>query len=182
MDLFEARWTADLQIEIDIEIRSKMRVGIDQMPIFLPELLVEEEIPFPLGAAHGAHQVHHHIGAYILGIPHNVIGLLEMGLGCGDRKGDVDMAMYVMFGKYSLDSVRGISPERTKKAAALIKENGGSLLSGYAMLGKVDLMLIVDFPGIEQAMKASVGLTKLLGISFTTAPAMSIEDFDKVMA
>jgi uncharacterized protein with GYD domain len=91
------------------------------------------------------------------------------------------MATYIMFGKYSLDSVREISPARTEKAAALIKENGGSLLSGYALLGKDDLMLIVDFPGVEQAMKTSVGLAKLLGISFTTAPAVSIEAFDKMM-
>ena len=91
------------------------------------------------------------------------------------------MATFVMFGKYSLDSVKEISPKRTEKAEALIKENGGSLVSGYALLGKVDLMLIVDFPGIEEAMKPSVGLAKLLGISFTTAPAVSIKKFDKLM-
>jgi hypothetical protein len=30
-------------------------------------------------------------------------------------------------------------------------------------------------------MKASVGLNKLLGISFTTLPAVSLEEFDKMM-
>jgi uncharacterized protein with GYD domain len=91
------------------------------------------------------------------------------------------MATYVMFGNYSLDSVKEISSKRTEKAEALIVENGGSMVSGYALLGKVDLMLIVDFPGIEEAMKTSVGLAKLLGISFTTAPAVSIKKFDKMM-
>jgi uncharacterized protein with GYD domain len=91
------------------------------------------------------------------------------------------MATFVMFGNYSLDSVKEISRKRTDKAEALIVENGGSLVSGYALLGKVDLMLIIDFPGIEQAMKTSVGLAKLLGISFTTAPAVSIEQFDKMV-
>jgi uncharacterized protein with GYD domain len=87
-----------------------------------------------------------------------------------------------MFGKYSLGSVQEISRERTEKAKALIKENGGTLLSGYALLGKTDLVLIADFPDVEQAMKTSVGLAKLLDISFNTAPAVSIEDFDKMLA
>ena len=39
----------------------------------------------------------------------------------------------------------------------------------------------MDFPDAGQAMKASVALTKLLGISFTTSPAVTVEDFDKMM-
>jgi uncharacterized protein with GYD domain len=86
-----------------------------------------------------------------------------------------------MFGKYSLDSVKEISPERTNKAAALIKKYGGEVKSGYALLGEKDLVLIVDLPDTEQAMKTSVALAKLLGISFTTTPAVTVEDFDKIM-
>jgi hypothetical protein len=40
----------------------------------------------------------------------------------------------------------------------------------------------VDFPGVEQAMKASVALTKMTGVSFTSSPAVPVEDFDKMMA
>jgi hypothetical protein len=39
----------------------------------------------------------------------------------------------------------------------------------------------VELPNSEQAMKTSVALSKMLGILFTTAPAVSIEDFDKLM-
>ncbi len=92
------------------------------------------------------------------------------------------MATYFMFGRYSLDSVKEISPERTNKAAALINKHGGEVKSGYALLGEKDLVLIVDLPDTEQAMKTSVALAKLLGISFTTAPAVTVEDFDKIMA
>jgi uncharacterized protein with GYD domain len=91
------------------------------------------------------------------------------------------MATYAMFGKYSPEAVKEISAERTNKAAALIKKHGGELKSGYALLGEKDLVLIVELPGTEQAMKTSLALTKLLGISFTTAPAVSVEDFDKMM-
>lgn len=91
------------------------------------------------------------------------------------------MATYLMFGKYSLDAVKAISAKRTDKTVALIKENGGELKAGYALLGKTDLVLIVDLPDTERAMKTSAALSKLLGISFSTAPAVSMEDFDKLM-
>ena len=91
------------------------------------------------------------------------------------------MATYFMFGRYSLDSLKEISPERTIKAAALIEKHGGEVKSGYALLGEKDLVFIVDLPDTEQAMKTSVALAKLLGISFTTTPAVTVEDFDKIM-
>lgn len=91
------------------------------------------------------------------------------------------MQTFFMFGKYSSDSVKEISAERTVKAAAVIGDGGGKLRAGYALLGKTDLVLIVDFPGVKGAMKASVELTKLLGISFTTLPAVTMEEFDELI-
>jgi uncharacterized protein with GYD domain len=91
------------------------------------------------------------------------------------------MATYIMFGKYSQDSIKQISAKRTEQAKEFIKKNGGEIKSGYALLGKTDLVLIVELPNSEQAMKTSVALSKMLGISFTTAPAVSMEDFDKLM-
>jgi uncharacterized protein with GYD domain len=86
-----------------------------------------------------------------------------------------------MFGNYSLDSIKQISEKRTEKAKELIRKNGGEIKSGYSLLGKTDLVLIVELPDSEKAMKTSVALSKLLGISFTTAPAVSMENFDKLM-
>jgi len=40
---------------------------------------------------------------------------------------------------------------------------------------------ITTFPGVEQAMKASVAISKTTGISFTTSPAVPVEEFDKLM-
>lgn len=91
------------------------------------------------------------------------------------------MATFLMFGSYSIDAVGKISAERTKDAAAVIGDSGGQLKAGYALLGEKDLILIVDFPGVKEAMKASVELTKLLGISFTTAPAVTVDEFDKLI-
>ena len=91
------------------------------------------------------------------------------------------MSTYFMFGKYSLESAREIAAKRTDKTIALIKQNGGELKAGYALLGDIDLVLIVDQPDLEHALKTSVALSTLLGISFSTAPAFTIAEFDKLV-
>jgi uncharacterized protein with GYD domain len=92
------------------------------------------------------------------------------------------MATFMMFGKYSAEALKGISADRTSKAADLMKGFGGDITSMYAILGGNDLVLIVDLPGVGEAMKASVALSKTTGIAFTTSPAVKVEDFDKLMA
>jgi uncharacterized protein with GYD domain len=92
------------------------------------------------------------------------------------------MATFLMFGKYSAEGVKGISSQRTKKAADLIKKQGGQIKAMYAMLGMADLLLIVDLPGVEEAIQASVTLGQMTGISFCTSPAVTVEEFDKLMA
>ncbi len=90
------------------------------------------------------------------------------------------MATYFMFGKYSLEALKNIAANRTEKAVNIIKKFNGEVKSMYALLGNQDLVLIVEFPGIEDVMKASVDLSKLTGISFTTSPAITVEEFDKI--
>ena len=91
------------------------------------------------------------------------------------------MTTYIMFGKFSTGAVKEISTERTKKSTAIVESFGGKVKALYALLGDTDVVAIVDLPGLKEAMKASVELTKLLGISFTTAPAISVEEFDTLI-
>jgi len=91
------------------------------------------------------------------------------------------MATYLMFGKYSIDALAKISLARTKSANAFIGACGGVIKDAYALLGETDLVLVVEFPSIEKAMKASVSLAKQLGIAFKTEPAVSVEEFDKLI-
>jgi len=91
------------------------------------------------------------------------------------------MAIYFMFGNYSQKSIRGISSERTDKTIALIEKNGGKLVGGYALMGDKDLVLIVDMPSTEKVIQTSVALSKMLGIGFSTSPAVTIETFDKLL-
>ena len=91
------------------------------------------------------------------------------------------MATFFMFGKYTSQSLRDMSIERTQRAMDEIKRMGGEIRSMHALLGEYDLLFCVDLPGIDDAMKASVNLSKLTGISFTTSPAVSVEMFDRLV-
>jgi uncharacterized protein with GYD domain len=82
------------------------------------------------------------------------------------------MGTFFMFGRYSHDSIKSISARRTEKTKALIEKYGGRLVSAYALLGDIDLVLILELPGKEEAM---------LGIGFTTAPAVTVETFDSLI-
>jgi uncharacterized protein with GYD domain len=91
------------------------------------------------------------------------------------------MTTFILFGTYSHDALQGISADRTNKATDLVKKFGGTVKSMYALLGDRDLLLVLEFPDVGQAMKASVALSKLTGISFSTSPAVPVDEFDTLM-
>jgi uncharacterized protein with GYD domain len=90
------------------------------------------------------------------------------------------MATYLLFGKYSSEALKGISAKRSEDAKALFKKHGGELKAAYATLGGVDLVMIADLPDNARAIAASTALAKSTGIAFTTAPAVTIDEFDKL--
>jgi len=91
------------------------------------------------------------------------------------------MATFVMFGKYSTKAMKGFSKERTAEANALVQKCGGQVKAVYALLGETDILVIADFPGTAAAVKASVALAGLTGIRFVTSPAMTVDEFDKLI-
>jgi uncharacterized protein with GYD domain len=92
------------------------------------------------------------------------------------------MPIFMMFGKYTAEAMRGISPDRTQKAIQTIKANGGKVISMYAVMGEHDLVFTLDFPDAENAFATSVALNTITGISFTTSPVVEVEMFDKLIA
>jgi len=86
-----------------------------------------------------------------------------------------------MFGRYSSEAIKGISSARTEKARELILENGGKIITMYAVMGEHDLVFTIDFPDANMAMAASVALHRLTGIHFTTSPVVDVEQFDRLM-
>ncbi len=92
------------------------------------------------------------------------------------------MATFIMTGRYSVEAIKQISAKRTTKGTQIVRQCGGELVAVYATMGKTDILVVAEFPGIKEAMKASVDLNKALGISFSTVPAISIEEFDKLVS
>jgi uncharacterized protein with GYD domain len=92
------------------------------------------------------------------------------------------MALFLMCGKYTAEGVKGISAQRTREAVAVFQQFGGEVKAMYAMLGEKDLLLVVELPGVAAAMQASVALSRMTGIAFTTSPAITVEEFDQLMA
>lgn len=90
------------------------------------------------------------------------------------------MATFLMLGRYSPEAAKGITAARTGQVESLIRKFGGELKSAYALLGKYDLAMIVELPGVEEQMKASLALQKLTGISFLSFPAVTVEQFDRL--
>ncbi len=91
------------------------------------------------------------------------------------------MAKFLLLGKYSLEGIKGITATRTKKVIDTIEKSGGKIDLMYALLGSYDIAFAVDFPGHSEVMKVSITLSKITGITFTTFPAFSVEEFDKMM-
>lgn len=92
------------------------------------------------------------------------------------------MPIFIMFGKYTQESLLNVSAQRTKKAIKIIEKNGGKVISMYAVMGEHDLVLTLDFPDSEKALCASIGLNMLTGISFSTSPVVDVETFDRLIS
>ena len=92
------------------------------------------------------------------------------------------MATYFLFGRYSVEAVKSISPARTEEANKMIKKFGGEVESIYALTGEKDLVIIAKFPSTEKAVMSSIALCKLTGIAFSTSEAVAVADFDKMVA
>ena len=94
---------------------------------------------------------------------------------------DNAMITFIMRGIYSDEALESISAARTEQAAKIVQDNGGRMVSAYATMGDVDLLAVMEFPGVNEAFKASVELGKTLGVAFSTVPAVSVEEFDKLI-
>ncbi len=92
------------------------------------------------------------------------------------------MPIFMLFGTYSAEAMKSISAERTEKAIALIEENGGKVVSMFAVMGEHDLVLTLDFPNQESALTTSIALKRLTGITFSTSPVVEVEKFDRLIS
>lgn len=91
------------------------------------------------------------------------------------------MTTYFLFGKYTPEALRKASAQRTQKAYQIIQRLGGRVKAVHALLGATDLLIQVELPGTQQAIQASLALTRLTGIGFSTSEAIPVSEFDKII-
>lgn len=91
------------------------------------------------------------------------------------------MSAFLMFGSYSSEALREISEQRTRQVMEMARQFGGNITAMYALLGAFDLVLIADFPTNESAVHFSTVASQVLGISFSTMPAIPVEEFLRVV-
>jgi uncharacterized protein with GYD domain len=92
------------------------------------------------------------------------------------------MKTFLIFGKSSSSELKEISIRYRAELVSLVVGFGGDVKSMYVMLREKYLVLILAFPEIKRAMKASVALSKLTGISFRILPAVPVDEFNEIMA
>ena len=90
------------------------------------------------------------------------------------------MATFFMFGKYSSEAAKKISAQRTEQVRQVIEKFGGRVKEMYGLLGEYDVVIIAELPRMAEAMQASIALQRVTDVSFFTAAAMPIEEFDKM--
>ncbi|MFP4376883.1 MAG: GYD domain-containing protein [Spirochaetales bacterium] len=90
------------------------------------------------------------------------------------------MTTFFLFGTYTKDAIDGIDAKRTRLAEEIITGFGGRLHSVYALLGQYDIVMIAELPDMPEAVQASIALYKRTGITFTSAPALPVADFDRL--
>ena len=91
------------------------------------------------------------------------------------------MATFFMFGRYSAEALEKVSVDRTRQAHQVIDELGGEVKGIYALMGEYDIVIVVELPRMAEAMQASIALKRLTDISFFTAAAMPVEEFDQIV-
>lgn len=90
------------------------------------------------------------------------------------------MTRFFFFGTYTNNAIDGIDAKRTKLAEELIEGFGGKMLSVHALLGRDDIVILADLPGVPEAMQVSLAVYKKTGIRFTSHPALPVAEFDRL--
>jgi uncharacterized protein with GYD domain len=94
------------------------------------------------------------------------------------------MPVYVSLVKFTQEGITTMKDQgiaRSEKVRKNIEDLGGTLLDAYYCLGKYDVVAILEFPDNETALKASVKNASLGHISITTMPAVTRDEWTKLL-
>ena len=87
----------------------------------------------------------------------------------------------VKFTQHGLMTMKDKGIERAELVQKNAKAHGGKLLQAYYCLGEYDVVAIWEFPDNRSAMKAAVLNASLGHIQITTMPAVTRDDWKKLV-
>lgn len=89
------------------------------------------------------------------------------------------MPKFLMCGSCPTEALREVGVGYKEKTLKIAKMFNGEINAMYSTAGEYDLVLLIDLPDIESAMKASIELNKLTGVRFSTSPLIALEELFK---
>jgi len=87
----------------------------------------------------------------------------------------------VKFTQHGLMTMKDKGIERAEAVQKNAKAQGGKLLQAYYCLGEYDVVAIWEFPDNRAAMKAAVLNASMGHIQITTMPAVTRDDWKKLL-
>ena len=87
----------------------------------------------------------------------------------------------VKFTQHGLQTMKENGIERAELVKQNVKALGGKLLQAYYCLGEYDVVAVWEFPDNKTAMKAAVLNASLGHIQITTMPAVSRDEWKKLL-
>jgi uncharacterized protein with GYD domain len=93
------------------------------------------------------------------------------------------MALYVTLWKYTKDGLMEIrkTPKRFEVVKKIISDAGGKLIGIYGLMGKYDLVTIVDMPNDKVAATTILKVCSTGRITSETMPAIPIDELLNIM-
>jgi len=93
------------------------------------------------------------------------------------------MSVYIALSNLTDEGRKTIKqrPGRIKEVNKEIEAMGIKVLGQYAVLGPYDFVTILDAPNNEAVMKMSVELGSRGSVQLITLPAMSVDEFIKIL-
>ncbi len=93
------------------------------------------------------------------------------------------MAVYLMLTNLTDEGRKTVKekPERIKEVNREVEKMGVKILSQYALLGGYDFVNVIEAPDNQTIAKVAVDLGARGTLQTTTLPAISVEEFTKMM-
>ena len=94
------------------------------------------------------------------------------------------MPVYVSLVKFTRDGIMTMKDQGVSRSDTVqqnVEQLGGKLINAYYCLGQYDVVAILEFPDNKTALKAAVKNASLGHIEITTLPAVSRDEWTKLL-